>query len=62
MYTTRFPTSLYKPYYKTLLSIIAGLQTLLNVIVWVGIPGVILFSKNIVSNTKISFVMELQSF
>ena len=62
MYTTRSPTSLYNPYYKTLLSIIAGLQTLLNVIVWVGIPGVILFSKNIVSNTKISFVMELQSF
>ena len=45
MYTTRSPTSLYNPYYKTLLSIIAGLQTLLNVIVWVVIPGVIYSAK-----------------
>ena len=59
MYTTRSPTSIYNPYYKTLLSIIAGLQTLLNVIVWVVIPGVILFSKNIVSNTLQNWIHSL---
>ena len=59
MNTTRSPTSLYNPYYKTLLSIIAGLQTLLNVIVWVVIPGVILFSKNIVSNTLQNWIHSL---
>ena len=59
MYSTRSPTRLHNPFYKTLLSIIAGLQTLLNGIVWVEIPGVILFSKNKLSNTLQNWIHSL---